>query len=259
MLGVLNVLFFAANTADVLYLWNGGALPDGVTYSQFVHHGVYGLIAAVVLSAILIVVIFQQVPAIRAAPAVKALSLFWILQNVVLITGVLLRLQRYVDVYDLSELRVYVGCFLLLVTTGFGLLTVHVLKHKGSWMAAAVQPRRNLRLVLRAPVSRRREMGRRVERRPLGSQSDSRTRRRLSRFVRHVRDSVVDPRRREAGGGSASGVRYPSKAEAAGAGLSRAAQLAFVAATKSAQLAPARDRRGAYAALTFRVGPSFHA
>jgi hypothetical protein len=53
----------------------------------------------------------------------------------VLITGVLLRLQRYVHVYDLSELRVYVGCFLLLVTVGFGLLTAHVLRHKGlGWL-----------------------------------------------------------------------------------------------------------------------------
>ena len=135
VLAVLNALFFAANTADALYLWTGGALPEGVTYSEFVHHGVQNLIAAVLLSAVVIVLIFQQVPAIRTAPAVKALSLFWIAQNVVLITGVLLRLQRYVDVYDLSELRVYVGCFLLLVTVGFGLLTVHVIRHKGlGWL-----------------------------------------------------------------------------------------------------------------------------
>ncbi|MBA2270984.1 MAG: DUF4173 domain-containing protein [Chthoniobacterales bacterium] len=134
-LAVLNVLFFAANTADALYLWTGGALPEGVTYSEFVHHGVYSLIAAVVLSAVVIVLIFQQVPTIRTAPAVKALGLFWIAQNVVLITGVLLRLQRYVEVYDLSELRVYVGCFLLLVTAGLGLLTVHLVSRKGlGWL-----------------------------------------------------------------------------------------------------------------------------
>ena len=135
VLAVLNVLFFAANTADALYLWTGGALPEGVTYSQFVHHGVYNLIAAVLLSAVMIVLIFQQVPALRTAPAVKTLSLVWIAQNVVLITGVLLRLQRYVAAYDLSELRVYVGCFLLLVTAGFALLTVHVVRHKGlGWL-----------------------------------------------------------------------------------------------------------------------------
>ena len=135
VLGVLNALFFAANTADALYLWTGGALPEGVTYSEFVHRGVHNLIGAVVLSAAVIVLIFQQVPAIRTAPAVKALGLFWIVQNIVLITGVLLRLQRYIEVYDLSELRVYVGCFLLLVTTGFCLLAVHVAWHKGlGWL-----------------------------------------------------------------------------------------------------------------------------
>lgn len=135
LLAALNALFFAANTADAVYLWTGGALPEGVTYSEFVHNGVHNLIAAVVLSAVVIVLIFQQVPAIRTAPAVKALALFWIAQNVVLITGVLLRLQRYIEVYDMSELRVYVGCFLLLVSVGFGLLTVHVIRHKGlGWL-----------------------------------------------------------------------------------------------------------------------------
>jgi len=135
LLGVLNALFFAANTADALYLWANAALPAGVSHSRFVHHGVYNLIAAVILSAFMLVLLFQQTPEIRNAPVTKVLALAWIAQNVVLITGVLLRLLRYVEAYQLSELRVYVGCFLLLVTLGFGLLTLHVVTHRGlGWL-----------------------------------------------------------------------------------------------------------------------------
>jgi hypothetical protein len=87
------------------------------------------------LSALVLVVVFQQAETIRTARAVKSLALLWIAQNVVLISGVLLRLQRYVEAYQLSELRVYVGCFLLLVTVGFVLLTIHVIAHKGlTWL-----------------------------------------------------------------------------------------------------------------------------
>ena len=135
IVGLLNALFFAANTADAIYLWTSAALPEGVSYSEFVHQGVYSLTAAVLLSAVVLVLIFQQAQSIRTARVIRSLALLWIAQNVVLIASVLLRLQRYVDAYQLSELRVYVGCFLLLVAVGFGLLTVHVIAHKSlGWL-----------------------------------------------------------------------------------------------------------------------------
>jgi hypothetical protein len=135
VLALLNALFFAANTADAIYLWTRVQLPSGVSYSEFVHSGVYSLIAAVILSALVLVLIFQQAATIRTSRGVTALALLWIAQNVVLISGVLLRLQRYVEAYQLSELRVYVACFLLLVSVGFVLLTIHVIAHKGiTWL-----------------------------------------------------------------------------------------------------------------------------
>jgi len=128
MLGLLNVLFFAANTIDVVYLWIEGALPDGVNYSAYVHQGVYSLIAAVLLAALVLISIFQQAPAVTSSKAIKALSLVWIAQNGTLIASVLLRLKLYVDAYQLSELRIYVAFFLVLVTAGFVFLSFHVLR-----------------------------------------------------------------------------------------------------------------------------------
>ncbi len=126
---VLNALFFAVNTIDVIYLWrqeSRAALPGNVSFSAFVHHGVYSLTFAVMLSAVVIAIVFQQEPTISRHRILKALAGLWIAQNLVLIAGVFLRLKLYVDAYQLSELRVYVGCFLILVTAGFGLLAWHI-------------------------------------------------------------------------------------------------------------------------------------
>jgi hypothetical protein len=138
VLAVLNALFFAANAIDVIYLWVNGAMPSGIGYSQFVHHGVYSLIAAVLLSAVVLVAIYQQASSVTDFTAVRTLSLAWIAQNLALIASVVLRLKLYVDAYQLSELRVYVGFFLLLVATGFGLLTWRIVRAKGlGWLLAA--------------------------------------------------------------------------------------------------------------------------
>ena len=123
---VLNALFFAVNTIDALYLWTQMGLPENVTFSAFVHQGVYALIFAVLLSAVVIAAIFQQEAKVARHHLLKALAWVWIAQNLLLIAGVVLRLKLYVDAYQLSELRVYVGCFLLLVTAGFALLAWHV-------------------------------------------------------------------------------------------------------------------------------------
>jgi len=122
----LNALFFVVNTIDVAFLWSHARLPENVSFSQFVHQGVYSLVFAVLLSALVIAAIFQQESVVTSHRILKALGWLWIAQNLVLIAGVFLRLKLYVDAYQLSELRVYVGCFLVLVAVGFVLLALHV-------------------------------------------------------------------------------------------------------------------------------------
>ena len=122
----LNALFFIVNTIDVFYLWRNAKLPVNVTLSQYVHEGVFSLNVAVLLSAVVIAAIFQQQESVTRTRFTKTLALCWIAQNLVLIAGVFLRLKLYVDALQLSTERVYVGCFLALVTTGFLLLAWHV-------------------------------------------------------------------------------------------------------------------------------------
>jgi hypothetical protein len=126
ILCALNLLFFAANTIDVFFLWARATLPDGVTASSFVHQGVWSLIGATLLAALVLAALFQESVAVTRHRSIRYLAYAWIAQNILLVLSVLLRLKLYVDEFQWTTLRVYVGCFLLLVSVGFLLLALHV-------------------------------------------------------------------------------------------------------------------------------------
>ena len=131
----MNALFFLVNTLDAIFLWGHSKLPDGVSASAFLHAGVNNLITAVVLSALVIAGMFQQEERVSRNRWLKRLSHLWVIQNLLLIGGVLRRVMIYAEEYQLTEKRVYVCCFLLLVTTGFLLLAWFVQKRKSfNWL-----------------------------------------------------------------------------------------------------------------------------
>ena len=126
ILAALNALFFAVNTIDVIFLWMHTAVPEGMNGKQFLHEGVNSLIAATVLAGIVLTFLFQQSAEATQTGTMRGLAFAWIAQNLVLIAGVFLRLKLYVDTEEMTAKRVYVACFLLLVTLGFAFLCVHV-------------------------------------------------------------------------------------------------------------------------------------
>ena len=138
VLGALNALFFITNTIDACYLWVQHRIPAGVNYSDYVHQGVGSLVGAVLLSALFLVLLLQQAQVVTGSRLLRGLSLLWIAQNVVLIGSVLLRLRLYVESYDLSQLRLYVGFFLLLVSSGFLFLAWRVVRNRDfGWLVSA--------------------------------------------------------------------------------------------------------------------------
>ena len=126
ILAALNALFFAVNTIDVVYLWMHTAVPEGMRGKEFLHEGVNSLIAATVLAGIVLTFLFQQPAEVTQPATLRGLAFAWVAQNLVLIAGVFLRLKLYVDTEEMTAKRVYVACFLLLVTLGFGFLCAHV-------------------------------------------------------------------------------------------------------------------------------------
>jgi len=131
----VNVLFCFVNTLDAMFLWHKSAPPAGVNAAEFVHSGVNSLIAAVILSAVIIAGMFQQSDPAGSNGWLKALAHFWVLQNFVLLASVLRRLMFYTDASSLTERRVYVACFCALVAAGFLLLAWFVQRRRSfNWL-----------------------------------------------------------------------------------------------------------------------------
>jgi hypothetical protein len=136
-LWLLNLLFLSANTIDALFLWLRTRPPVGVTYSEFVHHGTNSLIFATICSAVVIILILERFP-VSNARVLRWAAVIWIAQNILLIFGVFRRLKLYVDVYNLTILRVDVALFLLLVLTGFLLLGIYVVQQRRfGWLCSS--------------------------------------------------------------------------------------------------------------------------
>lgn len=137
-LAALNGLYLFVNSLDVFYLWMMTELPEGVSYSEFVHEGVFALIGSTVLAGVVVSFFFQQSEDIARSRLAKVLAIVWIAQNILLLSGVVLRLHLYVDAFGWSVLRFHVGSFLLLTTTGFALLSIYVIKGKTlRWLVLA--------------------------------------------------------------------------------------------------------------------------
>ena len=126
LLLAVNFVFGAANSADVIYLWANARLPETISASQFVHEGVHALITATVLAGVMLAAIFHQDPEVSESRMLKWLGLAWVAQNFLLILGVFRRLALYIETYEWTELRVYLGCFLLIVSVGYVLLAAHI-------------------------------------------------------------------------------------------------------------------------------------
>ena len=127
---VLNLLFLVANVADALFLWSGAPLPTGVSYHDYVHNGVNTLIFTVILTAIVLTFIFQQEADVARSRLLKGLALAWVAQNLLLLVNCALRLRNYIVDYELTIARESCLIFLLLVATGFVLLTVKIVRAK---------------------------------------------------------------------------------------------------------------------------------
>jgi len=76
-----DLLFYGIAPGISVYLWKHAELPNGITYSRFVHDGVYNLIATVIFSALVLTAIFQQSIAVTSSRGLKVLAMTWIQGN----------------------------------------------------------------------------------------------------------------------------------------------------------------------------------
>ena len=120
---MLNALLFCFNAVDAFYLITL-RLPEGVTYSAFVHQGVYTLIASVVLAIAVVMYFFRgNLNFLTGNHRLKYAAYLWIAQNAILVLAIAAKNFSYISEYGLTHKRI--GVYLYLLLTLIGLLTTY--------------------------------------------------------------------------------------------------------------------------------------
>jgi hypothetical protein len=135
---LFNLLFAVQTTLDLIYLWGGVALPDGMTYATYAHHGAYPLMLTALLAAGFVLVAIAPGGPAERKPAIRALVFVWIAQNVMLVVSSLLRLDLYVETYSLTYWRVAALIWMVLVAVGLVLIVARIaLNRPNHWLVLA--------------------------------------------------------------------------------------------------------------------------
>jgi hypothetical protein len=133
-----NLMFAVQTVLDLVYLWGGVALPDGMTYASYAHRGAYPLMLTALLAAgFVLAAVVPGGPAERR-PAIRILVFAWIAQNVMLVISSILRLDLYVETYSLTYWRLAAIIWMLLVAMGLVLIVARIaLDRSNSWLVMA--------------------------------------------------------------------------------------------------------------------------
>lgn len=132
---VFNLLFAVQTALDALYLWGGVSLPDGMTYAAYAHRGAYPLIVTALLAAGFILCVTNDDHPSKQTRMVRILVILWAAQNLMLVLSSILRLDRYIEAYSLTYLRVAAFIWMLLVALGLILIVARLLlQRSNAWL-----------------------------------------------------------------------------------------------------------------------------
>jgi hypothetical protein len=135
---VFNALFAVETVLDLIYLWGGVRLPDGMTYAEYAHRGAYPLIATALLAAVFVIITMRPGGPGETDRILRVLVFAWIGQNVLLVASSLLRLDLYVDVYGLTDLRLASAAWMVLVGLGLVLILLRIMwRRSNGWLVGS--------------------------------------------------------------------------------------------------------------------------
>ncbi len=132
---LFNILFGLQSVLDITYLWNGASLPAHMTYAEYSHRGAYPLIATALLAAAFVLISLRPGSDTNSNRLIRALVYIWIMQNILLVTSSILRLDMYISVYQLTYLRVAAFIWMGLVAIGLASIILRILLNRSNdWL-----------------------------------------------------------------------------------------------------------------------------
>jgi hypothetical protein len=135
---VFNAMFAVQTVLDLIYLWGGVRLPDGMSHAEYAHRGAYPLIVTAILAGAFVLAAMRTNGPGKSSPLIRNLVFLWIAQNVWLVVSSLLRLELYVEVYYLSEMRIAAAIWMGLVGIGLVLIVIKIALDKSNkWLVTS--------------------------------------------------------------------------------------------------------------------------
>jgi len=119
---LFNGLFALQNGLDIVFLWSGETLPNGRTYAEYAHGGSYPLLATSLITAVFVLITFNEHRPEYQTALAKKLVFVWLVQNVFLQLSAINRLLQYIEVYSLTYLRIV--AFIGIALTAIGMMLI---------------------------------------------------------------------------------------------------------------------------------------
>ena len=133
-----NAIFLVQNLLDLVFLWQGAALPAGVTMADYAHRGAYALIATALLAGLFVLVALRPGGAGARSPLIRGLVIAWVAQNLLLVASSMLRTIDYIEAYSLTVLRIAALAWMVLVAVGLVLICWRLLAARSTaWLINA--------------------------------------------------------------------------------------------------------------------------
>ena len=130
---LLNLLVLIVNLGDVNFLLITKKLPDGMSYSEFVHQGINALIASIIIAIAIVLFYFRGgLNFFAKSKTIKVLACIWILQNAFMIYSTSCRNTLYIAEYGLTFKRIGVYVYLMLALTGLLTTLIKIIKAKSN-------------------------------------------------------------------------------------------------------------------------------
>ncbi|MEM6306058.1 MAG: DUF4173 domain-containing protein, partial [Pseudomonadota bacterium] len=129
---LFNAVFALQTGMDLVFLYGGFGLPEGISYAQYAHRGAYPLVVTGLLAGGFALLCRRWV---QQDPALRLLLMAFVAQNLALVLSSLVRLEMYVDVYGLTRLRMAAAIWMALTAVGLGLILWQVYHHRDNgWL-----------------------------------------------------------------------------------------------------------------------------
>lgn len=134
LLTLLNALIIPVNAVDINYLFIQHELPAGLSYSEYIHEGVYTIIISV-LSAIAIILYYFRgnLNFYSRNQSLKILTYAWIAQNGITVLLAVFKNTLYINEYALTYKRIGVYVYLTLTIIGLVITLLKITQVKSNW------------------------------------------------------------------------------------------------------------------------------